>query len=282
MSKRKKQKQQPDFSDLRKTLKDVLDNSPITPHIFLECLVPIARGVRPASMVFMDQFNQEKLAALPMSPVVENSEWYNQVKLAANKYLGLETFHLLDTDAPLPIFPKVIFYKSNQTGKRLRRLNDNYTRIQPLTLQRQRPDEYFKGKTTEGRLLGIPDCCTQSYVQGRTTGQSIEQRVQQELRTLVPDVNDVDHLPIETLVVFWAHNIYPCRLDCQEAQMTGYKVLGSFRDQQIAEIYKEIVLVNNLKTIHTRDAVIKKPTRFPTTEDFYEKFNQGILAALGD
>ncbi len=271
--------------ELEKTLKEVLEISPVTPHIFLESMLTVERGARPASLVFMDQFNQKKMGR-PTSLNTEEHQWYRDVKKAAEQ-MGLKTFIMTDVDGPpgSAVFPKVVFYKEDHIGDKFRSLEETYKEINQIKTKENKLDaRFFPAKYDEGLLFGIPSCCASNFIETRIQSFSgggkdstIEEVLRKKLVNLADDVNEVGKLPVNFLSMFWAYEVYPCSLDCKPAQMKGYEVLSCFGDQKVAELYKDVIMVNNAKALHTRWAVIEMPKRIPHTEDIYRKFNQGVL-----
>jgi hypothetical protein len=278
------------IDNLEKTLREIIEVSPITPHIFLECIVPVAEDVRPASLVFMDQFNQKKMG-IPTSLNPKQNHWYKSIEEAARKYAGVHTDLLNDFSVAGPFhhFPRLVFYNKKRIEKRIRDLKGRYNSfVSSVASGRKDLEIALKGMREEGLLLGTPQCCADRFIKNRgefaynkEKEKSPEAKTKNALRIHTPNVNDISNLPVDQLVVFWAHEIYPCRLDCQQAKMKGYEILGCFGDQRFAECYKDVVMVNNAKVLHTREAVMKEPTTFPSTKDLYERFNKGILDYLG-
>ena len=253
--------------DLETVLKEVMEMSPITPHIFLENIIPVANGARSASLVFIDQFDMGKMGN-PVGQDYTQQSWYKWIQSAVRN-LGLEIGLLNDLPIAIAkqiVSPRVVFYKEGDVKKLLKRLQKRYDSfLQNLKLGKIDGDTVFQSTRDEGMMIGIPPCCVNHYaenkkkliMEGKT--EYLPERIAEErLRGLVGNADDINSLPVDKLAVFWAYEVYPCSLDCEQARMKGYDVLGSFRNTRFAELYKEVIMVNNAKRLHTKEDEVRK------------------------
>ena len=126
-------------------------------------------------------------------------------------------------------------------------------------------EKYVAGLNLEGKLTGVPDCCSQNFAQlrqGNITQKNpppetiTKNQLAERIRSYGIDPNDVEkagtHLFSQPyLKSFWAHQVFPCSIDCQEAQGRGNDILRSLEaEPKLQRMYRgNIMLYNALNAL---------------------------------
>jgi len=79
-------------TDLVQTMKEICRNTAVTPITFLDTLLPVATGARPASLVFVPQLDQRKVGARTFQGAdIKKEPWYVALQRKTQSKLGVQT-----------------------------------------------------------------------------------------------------------------------------------------------------------------------------------------------
>lgn len=265
--------------NLLSTLDKVIKSSPITPQIFFECLVPVAIGARPAALAFLDQLDMSGFDLRQFDPG-KKSVWLGKITEAANSYLGVNPFFLHSSQ-----FPKIVFYKDPSLALSLTDLNKHYSNLSRMP-RTEINEAFISIAKEEGSLLGIPSCCINSYTtsaRGVVAGHDIVQEVKTkfQLSKLAKSAEQVRELDEKVIRLFWAMEVSPCNLSCENSLAQGEKILRCFGDEEIARMYQNVMMTDYAVWAHGYVPPLfevmasGKPLKFD-----YAKLNREILEAL--
>ncbi len=255
-------------NNLVQTMKEICRKTAVTPLTFMDAMLPVATGARPASLLFVPQLDHQKVGMRTFKGAdIERESWYTTLKREAQSKLGVQIGAIIfieGTEAHQAqnggnqILKNPVFYRDAGTLEEIKALNSFYSRLLTTVRNIAYAENMYEGKRKEGHLLGIPQCCIDSYIDAkRSQGfmgvgmDIIERKASQELRAIAPTLEDVARLPEDVLLRYWAQEVYPCSPQCQAAEGIGRRIVDSIDDDQIRGIYRDMILISNAETIHT-------------------------------
>lgn len=270
-------------------MEQLIRETPITPHIFLENMVTVANGARSGSLVPLDMLNPARFRG---TTVRELKNQFPLLKQVVRDSTGLGMLYIPDPRIAIVTsgtgkVVRIAFYRGREAEGRLKELQERCIRFQENATGAHSYKESLHILEMEGECIGIPACCiTRFSLQRRSADCAGNENAKQEsilqkkLRVLAPTLEDVATLPRETLLPFWAYEVYPCSLDCEASRRMGETVLGCFGDERIARVYQEVVMRTNVERIHSPEALTGRSVNEVHKRADYSLWNKRITEAL--
>ena len=261
-----------------KTFEQICRKTRLPVSMVLENLLPVVSGSRHASIVYLDNFDVSQIH--PKKGLRDG--YYAGIKRAIEEF-GIGARKTNQTTEQRVVIPRIIFYSAPHLPE-----------VEALIGDSEAVQSGFNGSCDstfvgvikkEGRLLGVPECCSETFATVRiacyrrreTTHQ--ENRIKQQLQDAFPTLT-LDAAG-DAVLGFWANEIYPCSISCQPARDTGRRILESFEDPRLAEVYRTAVMFRNLRSCRNYNTPSSGFGTVAVRQRNYERDQEVFRAFLG-
>lgn len=222
----------------------------ITPHVFVESILPVQKGYRKASSCFSDQINFQSSL--------------EQLELIAK---GLkEDYDIYMDGIAIPFLKGCLivffFFKDYKDYDKIKELQEICIReSQSGSNSRFRDPELIK---LWGEILGYPNCCVNYCIKTRKGNKEIEAESSKMLKKiLVEEKNDAKNkskktrekemdIPEEVYPNYFSYEFYPCSPQCKEARKIGENIKKKFNeeDKVLGEAFHILTNFNSKKVLN--------------------------------
>lgn len=217
----------------------------LSPHIVLDCLIPVLSEARPASCCFLDQlsiYNED--STQPSEPDKRLLNLASYLYQQSGLYTAFLPYIDLSGNACIPVVKAYfslcpsLFEKVNEIQRLIWGNFDN---------GKSESGGQWEHMKNEGELLGYPKCCTLWAWNRRSSHKNIEAEA---LKGLIEDEclspsKSTEHLSPK--FAYFAYEFYPCDPRCRKAEEIGKDIGMRYnrKDATFSEFYCKYALPLN-------------------------------------
>lgn len=238
---------------------------------------------------FFEDFLRDRISASELIEASHALESQMEEKLKANRLvLAAEEMELRVLPTVIfvnrilrhpSIFPDVQFFVGKQLSLK------NLRNVERKVLEGKMKLE--KGRREiirlEGRILGYPNCCVESFVKEKTSNSPESRLILQciESGTFDSLLNALANSRLTFFPQFFTTNFYPCSPDCRKAEEVGRRIEYWLEDEKLTAAFRLRTMVNLLYVLATAYRASKAEGEFAVeVRKYFSHLDSGSLEVV--